>query len=634
VNGCTFRGDFTTQRYGADNVASIPKEILIEDIDIIYARGVFGFGGIGYAIFQGGGSEGKMLKDGVRNTGQMVHFRNINVEDPRPLRTLFGMEDGPTLAGMRFENVNYTKQCFGWKSGIKGNPTSEFRNFVFENVSMDGQKFGTNNTINPKDFVTNQYLYDMTYRLNYKIPSTNYTLVTSATGGIIQVNTETGTPGQVSVTAVPHTSYKFSHWSGNITGTDNTATFTMDSDKGITANFTLVTYTITKTATNGTITLEPAYEAYRLGAEVTVKAVPDFGFKFNSWGGDLSGSVKEAKITIDGDKNISASFDAIPTYELVTNATNGFIDVKPKASVFEASTVVKIMAIPELGYKFSGWNGDLSGTTNPATIVMTENKNITANFTKVEGSVVFATNCGGPAFTASDGVNYTADTNFLGGNTSSTNSAISGTTDDVLYQSERWGASFSYNIPLPNGTYQVMLEFAEIYFSEANKRVFNVTMEKSTVITGLDICLQTGANSAYYAIQTVIVTDGEMNISFTGTTENAKVSAIKIFKESPTGINDDFNNLTEQTMLLQNYPNPFSIKTSIPYHLGEASDVELSIYDIFGRKVAVLVNEHQAAGSYSVDWVVNDDHFSNGFFLYHLKTNNKSVQIKKASLIK
>ena len=90
-------------------------------------------------------------------------------------------------------------------------------------------------------------------------------------------------------------------------------------------------------------------------------------------------------------------------------------------------------------------------------------------------------------------------------------------------------------------------------------------------------------------------------------------------------------------MLMQNYPNPFSAKTTIPYQINEASDVELSIYDIFGRKVAVLVNEHQAEGYYSIDWFIKDGkgkQLSNGLYIYQLKTNNNSVQIKKVSLIK
>jgi hypothetical protein len=102
-------------------------------------------------------------------------------------------------------------------------------------------------------------------------------------------------------------------------------------------------------------------------------------------------------------------------------------------------------------------------------------------------SVAFAVNSGGSAFTASDGTVYSADTSYSGGSTYSNGSAISGTTDDTLYQSERYGNPFSYNIPLAIGDYQVTLKFAEIYQSSANMRVLDVAIEGSQVINDLDI---------------------------------------------------------------------------------------------------------------------------------------------------
>jgi hypothetical protein len=52
--------------------------------------------------------------------------------------------------------------------------------------------------------------------------------------------------------------------------------------------------------------------------------------------------------------------------------------------------------------------------------------------------------------------------------------------------------------------------------------------------------------------------------------------------------------------LMQNYPNPFNPSTEIRYELAGVSDAKLSVYDLLGREVAVLVNEREAPGSYSV----------------------------------
>ncbi len=46
----------------------------------------------------------------------------------------------------------------------------------------------------------------------------------------------------------------------------------------------------------------------------------------------------------------------------------------------DSDTPVSVEAVPAFGYVFDGWSGDLSGTTNPATIVMDCDKSVTANF--------------------------------------------------------------------------------------------------------------------------------------------------------------------------------------------------------------------------------------------------------------
>jgi hypothetical protein len=534
VNGATFRGDFTTQRFSSDNASNVPKEILIEDIDVIYARGVFGFSDSkDFGIIQGAGGGNKILKDGVENTGQMVHFRNINVEDSKPVRHLFAMAAGKDntgdLAGFRFENITYkAKQTFNWKGGIIGTPNSGYRNFVFDNVSINGQVFGTNNVNIPANIATNQYLYDMTFRVNHKIPSTDNTLVTTATNGLIQVNTETGTPGQVTVTAVPNAGYKFSSWSGDLSSTETVATITMDGDKGITANFSPITYTITKTAENGIIILEPALEKYAPGTVVTVKALGNIGYTFASWGGNLSGTQNPTTITVDGDKNIAATFSTVPTYSLSTNAANGSILLNPAGGVYNEGTIVKASVSADFGYQFRDWSGDIAGSVDSTTITMDANKSITANYNFVGSAIEsFAVNCGGPAFTASDGTQYMADKFYTGGTVYNTTKAISGTEDDLLYQSERWG-DISYNIDLPNGIYEVTLLFAEIYQTQPNQRVFNVLIEGKPVISKLDIWLVAGANAAYNKTVTIKIEDGQLNIAMQKVADNAKISAIKV----------------------------------------------------------------------------------------------------------
>ena len=151
----------------------------------------------------------------------------------------------------------------------------------------------------------------------------------------------------------------------------------------------------------------------------------------------------------------------------------------------------------------------------------------------VANNVVFATNAGGPQYVSqSSGVTYQADTGYSGGAVASASAGINGTSDPTLYQTERYG-NFAYNIPLANGNYSVILKFAEIYWTAAGKRIFNVSMQGTQVISNLDIFAQAGKNAAYDVTIPVSVTNGTLNITFTSVVDNAKVSAILVTSGAP-----------------------------------------------------------------------------------------------------
>jgi hypothetical protein len=69
--------------------------------------------------------------------------------------------------------------------------------------------------------------------------------------------------------------------------------------------------------------------------------------------------------------------------------------------------------------------------------------------------------------------------------------------------------------------------------------------------------------------------------------------------------------VTPQTPLIfgldQNYPNPFNPSTSVVYTVAEDSHIQLNIYDLRGRRVAMLVNGEQPRGIYTVQWNGRDD---------------------------
>lgn len=144
-------------------------------------------------------------------------------------------------------------------------------------------------------------------------------------------------------------------------------------------------------------------------------------------------------------------------------------------------------------------------------------------------------NCGGPRYTDKNGKVYEADrkyskakgAGYLTGKSAKTGAAISGTEDQVLYQSERWGTS-GYNFDLPNGTYKVKLHFAETFNNEAGKRIFSVYLQRKKVLSDLDIFKEAGSNKALDYEFPVLVTNGQLNITAVAKSDTTKFSAISI----------------------------------------------------------------------------------------------------------
>ena len=95
--------------------------------------------------------------------------------------------------------------------------------------------------------------------------------------------------------------------------------------------------------------------------------------------------------------------------------------------------------------------------------------------------------------------------------------------------------------------------------------------------------------------------------------------------------------LTNETLptsylLYQNYPNPFNPNTTVEFDLPEdVSNLNLSIYNALGEKVAELVNASLAAGKYRYQW--NAQNLAYGVYIYEIRTNNFN-SVKKMMLLK
>jgi uncharacterized repeat protein (TIGR02543 family) len=137
------------------------------------------------------------------------------------------------------------------------------------------------------------------------------------------------------------------------------------------------------TAGSGKVTKNPNLETYGCGQVVTLTAMPDPGWQFNGWSGDLSGSANPLAITMDGDKTITATFGELPpvTYSLVVDiAGSGTVNIVPNQTGYAPDTVVTLTPAADPGWVFSGWSGDVSGSDDPLELTMDSDKDITATF--------------------------------------------------------------------------------------------------------------------------------------------------------------------------------------------------------------------------------------------------------------
>jgi len=103
------------------------------------------------------------------------------------------------------------------------------------------------------------------------------------------------------------------------------------------------------------------------------------------------------------------------------------------------------------------------------------------------------------------------------------------------------------------------------------------------------------------------------------------------FPGSPSGIDDNANNIVNKFDHLKNYPNPFNSETIIDFYLTNGGPAVLEIFDTLGRRVSIIENNYLPAGNHSI--VFDASNLPSGTYLYNLKTEESSFT-QKMQLIK
>jgi len=503
--------------------------------------------------------------------------------------------------------------------------------------------------------------------------------------------------------AIPDADYLFNGWSGDLSGARNPDTLIMNANKNVAASFVkLGPFTVTVTpAGSGAVTLNPPGGVYYGGTVVTLTAAPSPGFKFTGWSGDLAGATNPVSLTILSNKNITATFTAI--YNLTVNVVgSGTVALNPPTGPYETGTVVTLTATPASGFQLIEWSGDLTGSTNPATITMNANKNVTATFTairvaheetKTGGSSSSALVTTAASLTGASGQLYLAaittrpktkvnSISGLGLDWTLVKTQCSGRN---LIGVELWKAQGApavngavtatlaaapYNAVIAVSRYSGVAANAIGSVISGNTKGANAACTGGTDINAYSFNLTTTVNGAVVfgaagmrnkthkpgagyteraeikqgsssVVASIAVEDkvipaagaATVNGTFSGSVDWAVIAVeIKPPVELPSEFFEDHDTTAKSAstdfQLYQNYPNPFNAQTQIEYFLPQAAPVRLFIYNLYGQKVRTLLDELQAAGSRQVLWTGTDDFnqpVGSGVYLLRLEAGAQRV---------
>jgi hypothetical protein len=144
-----------------------------------------------------------------------------------------------------------------------------------------------------------------------------------------------------------------------------------------------------------------------------------------------------------------------------------------------------------------------------------------------------------------------------------------------------------------------------------------------------------------YPASSDIIIDDNNNIFISGNTfgmpNQPNRDSILLLKYSqPIGITSNNSQIPDIFNLYQNYPNPFNPKTKIRFDVPKSlkvnmSTLNISVYDILGKKIATLINGELKAGRFEIEWDASN--FASGIYFYCLRAQNVSIT-KKMMLIK
>ena len=142
----------------------------------------------------------------------------------------------------------------------------------------------------------------------------------------------------------------------------------------------------------GTISLTPAKSTYQLNDLVSAAITIPEHYLFTGWTGDITGTMNPQAFTITKNYAIGATVTIDPANPpaqstiTLSQPVGATISLTPQQTTFYNGATVTAQLTVQSGYQFTGWTGGLTGTTNPATLVVNGNTTIGATVSAIQVS--------------------------------------------------------------------------------------------------------------------------------------------------------------------------------------------------------------------------------------------------------
>ncbi|MFC2084104.1 T9SS type A sorting domain-containing protein, partial [Bacteroidota bacterium] len=396
----------------------------------------------------------------------------------------------------------------------------------------------------------------------------------------------------VEIEAFPDSTFRFEAWTGSgpgsYSGNSNPASIVMNGPIKELARFFVKDILITintipigqnYTVDDTTYTAEQVF-SWQPGSNHTISTTsPQSGgtgiqYVWNSWsdGGNISHTISPG---------INTTYTAIfnTDYYLTMTADTGG-SVTPSNGWRQSGEDIEIGAFPDSTYSFEGWTGrgpgSYTGNSNPATIIMNGPIDEIANFLKIKEITILSPN-GGEIWEI-----------------------------DNLYTVSWMSSNIdSINIKLSRNNGKNYDEWI------ANKIANNGEYSWTAIEPHSDSCI----------IKIIDASDDTVfDIS------DSLFSIITV-----TSLNDFLTNSPKEYKLYQNFPNPFNPTTNIFFSVPKASYVRISIYNLVGEQIDILLMEYKNSGNYNIHY--DASHLSSGMYFLKMQASNY-IDIKKMVLLK